>query len=146
VAGERGPDEVERLGPFGLTWVGLRGLEPRTSSLSGKPSAKLSSHDGRADLAGLSPDVRRRTAQASAVVTQLVTQADRLLRIRFAGRRDLRMLGSGPCSMPLRSPRLSLSGVIVWHECGTLTAPTGKVALSTRWGLREPADSRSAFG
>jgi hypothetical protein len=33
---------ILRVGTRGLTWVGLRGLEPRTSSLSGKRSNRLS--------------------------------------------------------------------------------------------------------
>jgi hypothetical protein len=55
--------------------VGLRGLEPRTSSLSGKPGVCAAITGLPIDLDSSSVNVRRRVSAARVVVTQLDTQA-----------------------------------------------------------------------
>jgi hypothetical protein len=54
--------------------VGVRGLEPRTSSLSGKAQPSESIRNTVSELASPSMSVRRCTPVAVAVVTQLDTQ------------------------------------------------------------------------
>jgi hypothetical protein len=66
--------------------VGLGGLEPPTSSLSGKPKASAISLDPIPELAFLSASVRCCMSAATAVVTQLGTQ----LRARRPLRPELR--------------------------------------------------------
>jgi hypothetical protein len=62
---------------LGCCGVGLRGLEPRTSSLSGKPMASATIFNPVSELALLSVGVRCCMPAVVAVVTQLVTQAGR---------------------------------------------------------------------
>jgi hypothetical protein len=63
-------------------WAGLRGLELRTSSVSGKQMASSTISYLVPELALSSVNVHRRMPAAVAVVTQLDTQPFRLLLVR----------------------------------------------------------------
>jgi len=87
-----------------VTWVGLRGLEPLTSSLSGKPNNYRAIIDLGAELALSSASVRRGAPATLAVVTQLGTQQ----LVRPGVRLDDSVTSSRP-SVPSRgSPRARL--------------------------------------